>query len=83
MKRHKELEKALESPSVWVGMLKRTKRNLKKTKNNYVTEFCPRSQRNCFLRVCFGDEAARHTFDDREAKQHSVRLSLSLLNNLL
>ena len=54
-----------------------------KKKKNYVTEFCPRSQRNWFLRVCFGDEAARHTFDDREAKQHSVRLSLSLLNNLL
>ena len=55
----------------------------KNTKKNYVTEFCPRSQRNCFLRGCFGDEAARHTFDDRETKQDSVRLSLSLLNNLL
>ena len=57
-------------------MLKRTKRNLKKTKEKL-------RQRNCFLRVCFGDEAARHTFDDRKAKQDSVRLSLSLLNNLL
>ena len=55
----------------------------KNTKKNYVTEFCPRSQRNCFLRVCFGGEAAQHTFEDIVAKQDSVRLSLSLLNNLL
>ena len=32
-----------------------------KTKKNYVREFCPRSQRNCFLRVCFGDEAVPGT----------------------
>ena len=54
----------------------------RKRKKNYVTVFCPRSSRNCFLRVCFGGEAAQHTFEDIVAKQDSVRLSRSLLNNL-
>ena len=54
----------------------------RKRKKNYVTVFCPRSSRNCFLRVCFGGEAAQHTSEDIVAKQDSVRLSHSLLNNL-